>query len=192
MSFLVYVFTKRFKPDFNSTHPRDLNIVLCSEIFVHYNGQLRVSHLILDCIPSYTSYQDPRQALTVGNLLLSYIDVHLWGFLLRGLTLGEARRLGLRQIRKGSLLLVTDSFANWVFHDKVEHIPVEELAITKPVMPLNEETESEESTLEMVVWRKITTDCFLPRGWSALQQPYPPTPYGCKGSRSFHLVFTMV
>ena len=51
--------TKHFKPYPNAIHARDLNFVLCSKIFVYYNGQLRASHLILECTPSYTSYQDP-------------------------------------------------------------------------------------------------------------------------------------
>ena len=70
--------------------------MLHSEIFVHFDGEPRASHLILNYVPSYTSYQDPRQALTVGNPLLSYIDIHLRGFLLRNLMLGEARRLSPR------------------------------------------------------------------------------------------------
>ena len=68
--------------------------MLRSEIFVHYDSQLRASHLILECIPLYTSYQDLEQALTIGSPLLSYLDIRLHGFLLRGLTLSEARRLG--------------------------------------------------------------------------------------------------
>ena len=104
----VHAVTKRFKPDLNVVHSWDLNFMLRSEIFVHYNGQLRTSHLILECIPSYTSYQDPGQALTVGSPLLSYLDIRLRGFLPRGLTLGKSRRLGPQQIRKGSLLLVRD------------------------------------------------------------------------------------
>ena len=87
----VHADTKRFKLNPNTIHVWDLNFVLCSKIFVHYDGQLRASYLILGCTPSYTSYQDPRQTLIVGSLLLSYLDVRLHGFLSRGLTLGEAR-----------------------------------------------------------------------------------------------------
>ena len=111
----------------------DLNFVLRSEIFVHYDGQLKVSHLILECNPSNKSYQDPGQALTVGSLLLSYLNVRLRGFLLRGLTLGEARRLGPRQIREGSLLPFRDGSMDQVFHSRVEHIPIDELGVVVPI-----------------------------------------------------------
>ena len=75
---------KKFKPDSNAIHMRDLNFVLRSTIFVHYNGQLRASHLIFGCTPIYTSYQDPGQALTIDSPLLSYIalgteDFCHWG-----------------------------------------------------------------------------------------------------------------
>ena len=59
--------------------------------------------------------------------MLSYLDVCPRGFLLRGLLLGEAWRLGPQQIREGSLLLVRDGSADQVFHCCVEHIPLEEL-----------------------------------------------------------------
>ena len=66
---------KRFKPDRNAIHVWDLNFVLRSEIFVHFDDQLRASHLILGCTLAYTSFQDQRQVLTVGSPLLSYLDV---------------------------------------------------------------------------------------------------------------------
>ena len=62
----------------------------------------------------------------MGSPLLSYFDVQLCGFLPRGLTLGEAQRLGLWQIKKGSLLPVKDSLTDRVFHNQAEHIPIEE------------------------------------------------------------------
>ena len=61
---------------------------------MHYDGQLRASHLILGCMPSYTSYQNSSSAMMVGSLLLSYLDVWLLGFLPRGLTSEEAKHLG--------------------------------------------------------------------------------------------------
>lgn len=84
-------------------HVWDLNFELRLEIFVHYDGQLWASHLILGCTPVYTSYKDPGQALTIGSPLLSYIDVWHRGFLPLGLTIGEARVLGPRIVRMGSL-----------------------------------------------------------------------------------------
>ena len=118
--------SKKFKPDINAVHVRDLNFVLKSEIFVHYDSQLQASHLIFDCTPVYTSYQDLGQALIVDSPLLSYIDVRHRGFLPPGLTVGEARDLGPRLIRLGSLLPVRDESTDSVFQGRVEHIPVEQ------------------------------------------------------------------
>ena len=47
---------KKFKPDVNAMHVQDLNFLLRSKIFVHYDGQLRAPHLILGCTLVYTSY----------------------------------------------------------------------------------------------------------------------------------------
>jgi len=105
---------------------QDLNFVIQSEIFLHFDGELRVSHLILGCTPAYTSFQDPDQVLTVGSPLLSYLDVRLCGFLPRGLIPDKAQALGPGQIKEGSLLPVRDSLADRVFHSRAEHILVEE------------------------------------------------------------------
>ena len=86
--------SKKFKPDISVLRVRELNFILHSEIFVHFNGLLRVSHLILGCVPSYTSYQDSSSALMVDNPLLSYLDIQLPRFLPPGLTFEEARHLG--------------------------------------------------------------------------------------------------
>lgn len=83
-----------------------------SKIFVHFEGQLWASHLILGCTLDYTSFQDPDQALTMGSSLLSYLDIRLRGFLPRGLTLGKVQRLGPLQIRESSLLPVRDGSAD--------------------------------------------------------------------------------
>ena len=74
-------------------HVRDLNFVLQSEIFVNFDGQLRVSHLILGYTLVYTTWWP---ALLVDNPLLSYIDMQYAGFLPPQLTVGEARDLGPR------------------------------------------------------------------------------------------------
>ena len=47
--------TKRFKKDLRVVHVRDLNFILKSEIFVHWDGQLRASHLILGLKPVYST-----------------------------------------------------------------------------------------------------------------------------------------
>ena len=56
-------------------HVKDLNFVLRSEIFMHMDGQLRASHLILSCNPVYSTWQSFNQALLVDSPLLSYMDV---------------------------------------------------------------------------------------------------------------------
>ena len=127
--------SKRFKMDINVVHIRDLNFVLCLEIFVHYDEQLRATHLILGYVPwfpSYTSYRDPRLALAVGSPLLSYIDVRLPGLLLKGLIMWEAREKGPCHRRESSLDLVKDGSGDTVFQGRAEHIPVEEPTILAP------------------------------------------------------------
>ena len=56
-------------------HVGDLNFVLRSEIFVHKDGQLRASHLILGVDPVYSTWQSFSYALLVDSLLLSYIEM---------------------------------------------------------------------------------------------------------------------
>ena len=79
-------------------HVRDLNFVLRSEIFVHSDGQLRASHLILGVAPVYSTWQAFSQALLVDSPLLSYIDVRNSNFLPKRFSVGEARDLGPRYI----------------------------------------------------------------------------------------------
>ena len=124
--------SKCFRPNLCVIHIRDLNFVLHLEIFVHYNGQLKASHLILGCIPSYTNYQDPGLALTVGSPLLSYIDIHLPGFLPRGLTVGETWERDPHLRREDSLSLIRDGSADTVFQGRAEHLPVENLTTADP------------------------------------------------------------
>lgn len=66
---------KGFLSDLKVVHVRDLNFVLRSEIFVHMDGQLRASHLILGCTPMYKTWQPFNQALSVDSPLLSYVGV---------------------------------------------------------------------------------------------------------------------
>lgn len=113
--FFVGIDTRRFRQDPSVIHTRDFYFVIRFEVFVHFDGQLRASHLILSYTPAYTSFQDPSQMLTVSSPLLSYLDVWLRGFLPRGLTLGEAQALGPWHIREGSLLPVRDGLADTMF-----------------------------------------------------------------------------
>lgn len=186
--FLCYIDTKRYKPNLNTVHATNLNFVLQFEIFVHYDSQLRVSHLILECTPLYTSYQDLEQELTVGSPLLSHLDVRLRSFLCKGLTLEKARRLGPYQIREGSLPPVKDGSIDRVFHSQVEHILVEEPVasgqvegpvVAELVNSSSKGIEPEDLASEMVVKRKMTVDRFLPGGQLTFKQhaPSPPTPH---------------
>ena len=91
-----------------------------------------MSHLILGCVPSYTSYQDSLGALIVGNPLLSYLDVQLPGFLLNGLSNGKVRNQGLIRVKQGSLKPVRDDSVDTVFQGRALHIPVEALNLEAP------------------------------------------------------------
>ena len=85
-----------FVQDLRPVHAKDLNFVLRSEIYVHWDGQLRASHLILGVEPVYSTWQPFKQALIVDSPLLSYIDVRYVNFLPPKLTTGEAREFGRR------------------------------------------------------------------------------------------------
>ena len=125
ISIYHYANGKKFVPDFNTIHVRDLNFVLSLEIFVHFNGQLRVSHLILGCTSIYTSYQPSRQALTISSPLLSYINIRHRGYFPPRLKIGEARDLCPWLIRVGSLVPTRDRSANIVFQGKDVYTPIE-------------------------------------------------------------------
>ena len=84
---------ERFRSDIKVVHVRDLNFVLQSKIFINFDGQLRLSHLILGYTSVYTSYQPFGQALLADNPLLSYIDVWHPNFLPPNLIVCEAQDL---------------------------------------------------------------------------------------------------
>lgn len=92
--------SKRFRPNIRVVHVRDLNFVLQFEIFVNFDEQLWVSHLILGYTLVYTTWWP---ALLVDNPLLSYIDVRHASFLPPQLTVGEARDLGPRYTTADSI-----------------------------------------------------------------------------------------
>ena len=85
-----------FVPDVRIVHVKDLNFILRSEIYVHWDGQLRASYLILGVEPVYFTWQNFKQALLVDSPLLSYIDVRYVNFLPPKLTTGEEREFGRR------------------------------------------------------------------------------------------------
>lgn len=156
----------------------ELNFVLQSEIFVHYNGQLRASHLILGCVPSYTSYQDSSSALTVSSPLLSYLDIRLPGFLPRGLMSKEARQLGPRIVRHDSLKPIQDGSRDRVFQGKAVHIPLEALVLEDPTEKdlAREELPPITSALptpttDMVQKRSMALDCWFSASQESGGQP---------------------
>jgi len=62
----------------------------------------------------------------VGSPLLSYIDVHLSGFLLRGVTIGETRERGPCLRGASSLEPISNDSRETIFQGKAEHTPIEE------------------------------------------------------------------
>nr|POF26931.1 hypothetical protein CFP56_37703 [Quercus suber] len=92
-------FPKKFQSDIRVVRMKELNFILRSKIFMHYDGQLRASHLIL--------------------------DVRLPGFLPKGLTSGETKHLGPRLVEHDSLEPIQDGLRDIIFQGHVEHIPVD-------------------------------------------------------------------
>ena len=109
--------------------------------------------------------------MTVGSLLLSYIDVQDQGFFPSRLTVGEARDLGSHLIRVGSLVPVRDELADTVFQGRALHMPVEEQR-AKVLATEQAKAESVDSSSakamdtkdEMVVRRNMMANWFLPDG----------------------------
>ena len=95
-------------------HVKDLDFVFRSKIFVHSDGQLRASYLVLDVEPVYSTWQPFEPALLVDNPLLSYTDVRHANFLPPSLTIGEAQDLGPRYITAKDLAPVRDKSAERV------------------------------------------------------------------------------
>ena len=103
-----------FIPDIRTVHVRNLNFILRSEIFVHWDGQLRASHLILEVEPIYSTWQSFKQALLVDSPLLSYIDVRYANFLPPKLTTGEVREFEKRYTCSDKLAPLRDESAERV------------------------------------------------------------------------------
>ncbi|KAL0003384.1 hypothetical protein SO802_017165 [Lithocarpus litseifolius] len=177
--------TRRFRADPSVIHVRDLNFVIRSEIFVHFDSQLQAAHLILGHTLAYNSFQDPGQALTIDSPLLSYLDVRLQGFLPRGLTLGEAQRLGPQQIREGSLLPFKDGSVDRAFHAR-RIDPGQRQVEVESVDSSSEGTGPKDSNTEMVVRRIMMANRFLAGAWQAPPQqgPLSSTPFKRKRPRN--------
>ena len=65
--YILFAKGKVFVPNFRTVHARDLNFVLRSEIYVHWDGKLRALHLILGVEPVYSTWQSFKQALFVDS-----------------------------------------------------------------------------------------------------------------------------
>ena len=126
-----------FSPDVRIVHVRDLNFILWSEIFVHWDGQLRALHLILGVELVYSTWQPFRQALLVDNPLLSYIDVRHTNFLPPRLTIGEARELGKRYTCSDELAPLRDESAKRVSRRlrKLAHKAIHKVPVQEPAHP---------------------------------------------------------
>ena len=128
-----------FTQDIRIVHVQDLNFVLRSEIFVHRDGQLCASHLILGVDPVYPIWQPFSQALIVDSPLLSYIDVQHANFLPPSIIVGEARDLGPRYTCSNELALIRDESAEAASRHLREraHEAVQREAVpAKPVNPI--------------------------------------------------------
>ena len=110
-----------FTQDIRTVHVRNLNFVLRFEIFVHRDGQLRASHLILGVDPVYSTWQAFSQALIVDSPLLSYIDVRHTNFLPLNFTVGEARDIGPRYTCSDELAPIRDELAKEASRYLQEH-----------------------------------------------------------------------
>jgi len=119
---------KVFVLDVRTVHVRDLNFILRSEIYVHWDGQLWASHLILGVEPVYSTWQSFKQALLVDRPLLSYIDVRHANFLLLRFIVGEARELGRRYTCSDELTPLRDESMECVSRRlrELAHKPVQE------------------------------------------------------------------
>ena len=165
-------------------HVRDLNFILRSKNFVHWDRQLRASHLILGLKPVYFTWQAFGQALLVDNPLLSYIDVRHANFLPPRLTIGEARDLSPRYTCLNELAPIKDESAERVSRRRRElaHQQVKQgnPPPAEPKAPVQEEEAAIESVhssgakSEMVTRRVMSISRFVPGAQTSEQQQPPP------------------
>ena len=183
-----------FVSDVRTIHVRDLNFILRSEIYVHWDEQLRASHLILEVELVYSTWQSFKQALLVDSPLLSHIDIRHTNFLPPRLTVGEARELGRRYTCSDELAPLRDESAECVSRRlrELTHKPVQEEVLvqepTQPEEPVELEAPVEEAkqfvvditdlsdtepllSEDMVNRRAITIDYFMLGARQVVQQP---------------------
>ena len=68
----------------NLVNEPDLTKILKAEIFVHKDGQLRVTHLILGYDPMSSSFQAPKYMIKARDPLLHQINIAVLSFLVTG------------------------------------------------------------------------------------------------------------
>jgi len=71
-------------PNLSLVDEPDLTKILKDEIFVHTDGQLRVTHLILSYNPLSSSFQAPKCMIKASDPCLHQINVAVPGFLTTG------------------------------------------------------------------------------------------------------------
>ena len=140
-----------FVQDLRAVHAKDLNFVLRSEIYVHWDGQLRASHLILGVEPVYSTWQPFKQALLVDSPLLSYIDVRYVNFLPSKLTTGEAREFGRRFTCSDELAPLQDESAERVsrcLRERAHETIQQEDQVPEQLDPENPAAEPQQQVIE--------------------------------------------
>ena len=150
---------------------------------MHWDGQLRASHLILGVEPVYSTWQNFKQALLVDSPLLSYINVRYASFLPSKLTTGEAREFGrcftcsdeLAPLRDESAERVSRRLRELAHKAIQQEDPVQEQAQPKnpPAEPEQPATEAEDNQPgeNMVSRRVMTIDRFVPGARQPMQPP---------------------
>ena len=183
-----------FVPNIRAVHAKDLNFILRSEIYVHWDGQLRASHLILGVEPVYSTWQPFKQALLVDSPLLSYIDVRYVNFLPPKLTTGEAREFGRRFTCSDELAPLRDESAELVSRHlrEIAHEAIQqEDQVQEQPNPENPPAEPQQQVIEaaallveaiqpggrMVSRKVMTIDRFVPDA----RQPNQPPPFQGRG-----------
>ena len=71
-------------PNFNLVNQASLDKIFKAKVFVHTDGQLRATHLILDYIPISKSFQMPKCVIKARDPRLHQISVAAPGYLTTG------------------------------------------------------------------------------------------------------------
>ena len=79
--FLVSIDKNFTAPNFGLVNKAYLNRILRSEIFLHMNGQLHVTHIILEYKPISSSFQSPKNVIKAKDPWLHQISIAVPVFL---------------------------------------------------------------------------------------------------------------